>query len=311
MIDGIEPALSHAGLRNVGCAFMQNRNVLFTAALLISGPCMATSPAPADPVYQPGIVSTAAAEVRIAFSPDGKRMLWGSIGRDAPADQQDIWETHRTANGWAAPARVSFDTDAVEFDPAFSADGRQVYFHSDRPGGFGGTDLYVADLDSASGRFSAPRNLGKGVNSRGDEWAPTPTQSGTLIFASDGWGGFGKHDLFEVPLRADGDGDGKPPRNLGGNINGPEEDFDAALTSDGRTLVFSSGRMSDDDAQVALYRSRREKKSWSAREPLGTGCSTFVIGTSIDSRDPQYFYYAANCAGGQGRMDMRRAAMPR
>jgi hypothetical protein len=259
---------------------------------------------PVDPIVEPNLISTAAAEVRAAYSPDGRRVLWGSIGRDAAADQQDIWEIHRTESGWSTPARVSFDTDAVEFDPVFSADGHQVYFDSDRGGGFGGTDIYVVDVDPRTGGFSAPRNVGAGINSSGDEWAPTPTRKRTLIFSSDGWGGYGKHDLFEAELKADA-----RPVNLGPHINGPDEDFDAALTPDGGSLVFSSGQMSDDAARVELYISKHSRTGWSSRSPLGIGCSDFVIGSSIDPCDPAVLLYAAKCAGGLGRMDIHRAAL--
>jgi len=267
-------------------------------------------PTPDDAIFLPDLVSTPAAEVRIAFSPDGRRMLWGSIGRDGPADAQDIWEARRTATGWSAPQRASFDTDAVEFDPAFSPDGARLYFHSDRPGGLGGTDLYVVDVDPATGAFSVPRNAGPGINSAGDEWAPTPTRDGRLIFASDGWGGFGRHDLFEARLDPP-PGASSRPVNLGPGVNGREEDFDATLAADGNILLFSSGSMEGDMADVRLYRSRRGAGGrWLPRTPLGVGCSGFTIGASLDPGDPRHFYYAANCPGGRGRMDIRRVPMP-
>jgi len=276
------------------------RCALAAALLLLTAAARADH---AGEVYAPGVVSTAAAEVRIAFSPDGRRMLWGSIGRDGPKDQEDIWERHRQGAGWSAPARVSFDTEAVEFDPAFSPDGGHVYFHSDQPGGLGGTDIYVVDLDPATGRFGTPRNLGPTVNSKGDEWAPTPTAHGTLVFSSDGWGGQGKHDLFEARLT-----DPAPaPRNLGLNINSADEDFDETLAADGKTLIFSSGVMTDDDAKVSLYASRLTPAGWGPRRPLAIGCSTFVIGSALSRQDPGHLYFAANCPGGQGRMDIRRA----
>lgn len=272
------------------------------ALCLAAGTALAADAA--DPVVLPGVVSTAATEIRLAISPDGRRMLWGSIGRDAAPGQLDIWERHRTGRTWSQPAPVPFNTDGEDFDPAFSPDGRRVYFHSDRPGGFGGTDIYVVDLDPATGAFSAPRNLGPNVNSAGAEWAPTPTADGRLIFASDGWGGFGRHDLFEVRLQ------GGRPVNLGAAINGPDEDFDAALSGDGRTLLFSSGVMTDEVAKVSLFASTHGPDGWSKRRPAGIGCSDFVNGAGFDPADRRRVFYAASCPGGEGRMDIHETRTP-
>lgn len=266
--------------------------------------CTAAADGPGDIVFLPGTVSTPAAEIRMAFSPDGTRMLWGAVGRDGPRDAQDIWESHREAGGWSAPMRVSFDTEAVEFDPAFSPDGSKLYFHSDRPGGHGGTDIYVADIDTKTGAFSTPRNLGPGINSKGEEWAPMPTRDGRLIFASDGWGGMGEHDLFEARIEGSVQ---ERPTNLGKGVNGPVTDFDGALSHDGGTLFFSSGSMDAEPEDVRIYRSDRTKDgTWGPRKPIAAGCAAFAIGSSIDPNDPSHFYYAAKCDGGPGRMDIRR-----
>lgn len=268
-------------------------------ALAIATPALAD-----DPVVLPGVVSTAASEIRLAISPDGRRMLWGSIGREAERGQLDIWERHRLGDGWSAPAPVPFNTAGEDFDPAFSSDGRQVYFHSDRPGGLGKTDIYVVDLDPASGRFGAPRNMGAGVNSKGAEWAPTPLPSGALLFASDGWGGYGRHDLFVAnPV-------GERPRNLGPTVNGPDEDFDAALSPDGKILLFSSGLMNADDDKVRLFVSAWTGERWSPRKPAGIGCAEFVNGPSFDPTQPGRVLYSAACPSGPGRMDIRETHLP-
>jgi Tol biopolymer transport system component len=276
------------------------RPTALLAFALFATPALAAD----DPVVLPGVVSTAASEIRLAISPDGRRMMWGAVGRDAARGQLDIWERHRVGDAWSTPAPVPFNTDGEDFDPAFSPDGRQVYFHSDRPGGFGGTDLYVVDLDPKTGAFGAPRNLGPNVNSKGAEWAPTPTKDGRLIFASDGWGGFGRHDLFVVSLK------GGKPQNLGPAINGPDEDFDAGLSPDGRTLIFSSGVMTDDDAKVSLFASARTKAGWSQRTLAGVGCGDFVNGAGFDPADGGRIFYSAACEGGPGRMDIRETRTP-
>ncbi len=267
---------------------------------------LALAPA-TDGLVRSGVISTDAAEVRIAHSPDGGRILWGAIGRDAAADQQDIWEIHRIRGGWSTPARVPFDTETAEFDPAFSPDGRWVYFQSDRAGGLGGSDLYVVSIDPVSGRFGTPRNLGPRVNTPGEEWAATPTPSGRLIFSSNGWSGRGEHDLYEVDLRTPG----AKPANLGDAINGPLDELDAAITPDGRTLVFSAGDMDADTADVRLFVSYRTRSGWTPRRALGIGCSPFILGAAIDRRTPWRLYYAAHCAGSPGRMDVHVADLRR
>lgn len=276
--------------------------VLIAASAGASGAGRDHAAAGADRVHAPGVVSVGAAEVRLAISPDGRHALWGAIGREGPADQQDIWERRLDRGRWSEPARVSFSTPDVEFDPAFSADGRRVYFHSDRPGGSGGTDIHVVPVDPATGVFGEPRNLGPAVNSPGDEWAPTPTPDGRLIFASDGHGGFGLHDLFEVDLSPGA----SPPVNLGPGVNGPLEDFDGALTPDGRQLVFSSGLMTGETPTAGLFLADSGPNGWGQRRPLATGCSAFMIGAAFDPRAPGTIYYAADCPGGRGRMDIRR-----
>jgi hypothetical protein len=286
--------------------YISRMRAIRVAILWASGATAFAGAQRGDRVVEPGVISTAAAEVRIAYRPDGRQIAWGSIGRNTDAGQQDIWEMHRSANGWSPPARASFDTDAVEFDPAFSQDSKHLYFDSDRAGGYGGTDVYEVDVDLTTNRFSAPRNVGPRVNSKGDEWAATPTPRGSLIFSSDGWGGEGKHDLFESDPHLK-----QAPRNLGREINGPEEDFDAALGSDGKTLVFSSGTMSDTAAHARLFRSQYTGKAWIGRDELKLGCSEFMIGAAFATARPNTLYYSAKCPDGLGRMDIREVELPK
>src|SRR5262249_59343057 len=126
----------------------------FACALLLVSPAQ---------LWLPDQVSTPKSEVRITFSPDGKRMLWGAIGwRDGSG--WDIYESERTTGGWSKPHVVSFDSPANDFDPSFAPDGSGVYFFSNREGGFGKDDIYFAPFDKDTNRYGAARNLGGTIN---------------------------------------------------------------------------------------------------------------------------------------------------
>jgi hypothetical protein len=83
----------------------------------------------------------------------------------------------------------------------------------------------------------------------------------------------------------------------------------AALGPDGKTLVFSSGTMSDTEAHVRLFRSQYTDKGWTAREELELGCSDFMIGPAFATGRPNTLYYSAKCPDGLGRMDIREVEL--
>jgi TolB protein len=226
-------------------------------------------------------------EVRLAISPDGEAMLWGSANRPGGPGSYDLWIARRTASGWSAPLPVSFNTAAKEYDPAFSPDGRLLYFFSDRPGGMGGDDIYRVAVTPDG--FGAVEHLDAAVNSAGDEWAAAPMPDGSLLFASDGRGGRGRHDLFVAAARGDGFAPAEP---LPGAINTPGDEFDATPLPDGG-IVFSSSTNLDRDPVVLVF---------AARGPAGYGPGTplpasvnvdgWTFAPAIDWREPSILYYS-------------------
>jgi len=186
-------------------------------------------------LFAPGIASTRYSEVRLTLSPDGRTALWFSRDRPGGAGGYDIWMSRRVAGGWGPAQPVTFNSSGRDFDPAFSADGRFVYFCSDRPGGSGGDDIYRVGV-SASG-FGTPVNLGARVNSAGNEFAPMLSpDGGTLLFSSDRGGGAGGHDLFTARRRGHGFAVAAP---LAGGVNTAANEFDATFLRDGATIVFA------------------------------------------------------------------------
>lgn len=255
-------------------------------------------------VFLPGVVSSSYSEIRAATSPDGNTVLWGSTNRPGGAGGWDIWMTRRTGSEWSAPAVVSFDTPSNEFDPAFSADGRLVYFFSNRAGGFGGDDLWQAAFDPRTGHFGDASNLGAGVNSAGDEWAPTPSPDGrSLLFATNGRGGAGRHDLFISAWR---DGAWQSAQALAGEVNTSADDFDAAFIANGRVLVFAR---SDDveNAPIALWTAEREGDRYVRATRLDARVNVdggWILGPALDLAHPDTLLFSGAREGGQGLADI-------
>ena len=134
--------------------------------------------------------------------------------------------------------------------PSFSADGRRLYFASDRPGGMGGYDIYYSTWTGAT--WGAPVNAGPTVNTPGHEIAPHAS-SGALYFASDYLPGFGGMDLY----RADPVGDSfGAVANLGPGVNSPLDDVGFALAESGQTAYFASNRAGG-KGLLDLYRAER------------------------------------------------------
>ncbi|MBI2838940.1 MAG: PD40 domain-containing protein [Acidobacteria bacterium] len=188
-------------------------------------------------LVRPGFVSTSKSEIKITFSPDGERMLWGTIGWEGGAGGWDIWESRLEGGQWSKPAPVSSNSSQNDFDPYFAPDGRGVYFFSNRAGGVGGDDIWFAAFDPERGAYSPAENLGPHMNSTGDEWAPILSSDGKrILFASDGRGGRGLHDRFTSERK---DGALLPAEPLPGSVNSTDDDFDAILLEKDSVLVSS------------------------------------------------------------------------
>lgn len=208
-------------------------------------------------LFAPGIVSTPFSEVRLTLSRDGRTALWFARDRPGGPGGYDIWMSKRSGASWGAATPVSFNSPQRDFDPAFSADGRFVYFSSDRPGGQGRDDIYRVSL-TATG-FGEPESLGPAVNSAGNEWAPMLSRDGALLFSSDGRGGAGRMDLFVS--RGQRGGRFAPATPVPGALNSSADEFDATFLDDDRTILFSRASNLEKDT-VWLYIAVRDDDAY-------------------------------------------------
>jgi peptidoglycan-associated lipoprotein len=200
-----------------------------------------SSVGPAEPLSM-NILDPDRNEGTPAFSPDGKIMIFarGNSGkRKDISPDVDLYISRNVPNeGWTEPKLVSAsDSSSWDGSPAFSRDGKTIYFSSNRAGGSGGLDIYRVNMD-ASGRFGNPSNMGKAINTAGDEMFPFVSADGKLFFASDGHPGLGKLDIF-VAVRSGGK---TTVENLGLPYNSSMDDFGYSL-DDAGNIFFTSNRV--------------------------------------------------------------------
>lgn len=146
---------------------------------------------------------------------------------------------------WSDPVDLPFNRAQYNMAHAcLSQDGKRLYFSSDMPGGNGGMDLYYSDRDGMV--WSEPVNLGKKINTTGNDVFPYIAPDGKLYFASDGWPGLGGLDIFKAEL----ENQTEDPLNVGFPINTHKDDFGIWISSDLTQGLLSSNRKGgtgDDD----------------------------------------------------------------
>ncbi len=150
---------------------------------------------------------------------------------------------------WSAPSNLGpiVNSGSGEQTPVVSRDGLSLYFGSDRLGGFGGVDIWVAQRASVDDPWGPPINLGSNINTSGTENAPalSPDEH-WLFFQSTRPGGFGQNDIY-VSRRHDRRNDfWGPAENLGGGVNTSSQERGAEYFEDPKTgtvtLYFNSNR---------------------------------------------------------------------
>lgn len=148
-----------------------------------------------------------------------------------------LYVSKKNGESWAAPTPLPFNTN--QFDdchPSVSIDGDKLYFASNRPGGFGGMDIYVSY--KVGDTWSEPVNLGPVINTKGHDAFPFIHADGTLYYASTGiTGGKGGFDLYAAA--PDGQ-EWKTPKNLGDNFNTSGDDLGLIVDLDKINGYFSS-----------------------------------------------------------------------
>lgn len=174
------------------------------------------------------------------LSSDGKTIYFTACYRNSSLGGCDLYVSTLTPTGWSVPLNLGdkINTQHWETQPSISFDGSTLYFVSNRPGGFGGSDIWVSKR-SAAGAWDTPENMGPYINSRKDEISPfIHYDDQTLYFASEGMAGMGGLDIY-LSKRME-DGEFGPARNLGYPINTEKDESSLFVNLSGTLALFSS-----------------------------------------------------------------------
>ena len=183
----------------------------------------------------------------ITFSEDGMYMIFakGNDGKSSGRNNVDLYWSRFRRGGWTNPRLLNVNTSrSWDSTPYLSKDGKTLYFASNRSKGFGGTDIYKANVNRR-GRWINIQNLGPEINTPGNELFPSVTEDGRLYFSSDNHEGFGGLDIF-VASRKGGE---ITITNPGKPLNSRGDDFGVNPYNPTRGFFTSNrdGGKGDDD----------------------------------------------------------------
>ena len=194
-----------------------------------------------EPVNLGPVVNSSAAEVAPSISADGLELYFCDWGDPRPGGlgEADLWVTTRPTKDdeWGEPVNLgpNVNSSAYEGTPEISADGLELYFESDRPGGYGFDDIYVTTRATTEDDWGTPVNLGPTANGSLWEHCPTISADGlTLFFDID----FPAGDLM-MTRRATKDDDWGEPVNLGHSAS---DHWASDISADNSTLFLMSER---------------------------------------------------------------------
>jgi hypothetical protein len=186
-----------------------------------------------------------------SFGPNGKQMAY-SRNQEVDARLRNVFELSNRLGIYFAELENEVWVPKGEFPynhpeyslttPCYSPDGRFLYFASDHPKGYGGSDLYRSEWNYGS--WSEPQNLGPEINTEGNEAYPFIAANGDLYFASDGHGGLGGKDIFLTRLE---NGQWMRPIHLEYPINSEDDDFGLITNGDFSEGFLSTSRERSDD----------------------------------------------------------------
>lgn len=214
-------------------------------------------------------------------SADGQYLFFTMCQNPQNIGSCDLWLTFLKGDKWQPPIHMpdNVNTKYKETQPSLSADGKTLYFASNRPGGHGDMDIWKTTFEE--NHWTNPVNLGPNVNTPFDDECPFIHHDGvSLYFASDGWPGMGGRDLFLT--RQTNDGNWETPVNLGYPINTTGHEEGLIINRSGTKGYFSSDKKTNPD-----HKGRVDIYSFDLPDNIKPGKASYVSGKVYDAETNQ------------------------
>ncbi|MEQ6121874.1 OmpA family protein [Reichenbachiella sp. MALMAid0571] len=197
-------------------------------------------------------INTDLNEGACTISADGRILIFTSCQGRRGFGSCDLYITYKEGNDWAVPENLGIDVNSSSWDvqPTLSADGRTLYFVSDRPGGLGKKDIWKSSKGEDD-KWSSPVNIGAPVNTSLDEISPFIHVNGeSLYFASKGHAGMGGFDIFMSEVN---DGIWSEPTNLGYPLNDRYDQVSLYISSGGEKGYYTIERVVNGEWRSVLH----------------------------------------------------------
>ena len=183
-----------------------------------------------------------------SFLPSGEEVYFtqnsSHSSRKDTYNMQLFQATSKDGNRWKSTDVLPFCTIELNYmHPAISPDGESLFFVTNKAGGEGGTDIYVAKRKGE--KWTRPQNIGAHINTPDNEGFPFMSQDGKLYFCSKGHPGYGGFDIFFTEENEEGVW--STPVNVGRPINSPNDDISIFFKDNNREGLFTSSRSGGDD----------------------------------------------------------------
>lgn len=214
------------------------------------------------------------------FSAPDRAELNGTITPDGREFYFSVWEedgsftlkfSKFSEGAWSSPETAPFAGEYSNVDPCLSADGKRLYFISNRPDRDGNTDWDIYMVQREEAEWSQAFALRPPINLEGDEFYPSVSSDEVLYYTSKGDDSLGERDIYRVHLMADQ----HVVEHLPSPVNSPLDEGDVCVAPDGSYLIIKINGRDDSLGRGDLFISRQmESGNWSELKNLGPGINS-------------------------------------